>query len=167
MKYTIQKHLGLSGHQASIYVILNESEQETSLTKFVRENTSNFPDEVKDLLKRLRAIGRATGARKQYFKLEEGKPGDGVCALYDNPDKNLRLYCILNSLDNVIIGGGGQKPKGMKSFQESDKLTEENYFLRAVSQLFSERLKNKDIYYTNRGMDLGGDLTFEDIDLRH
>lgn len=93
--------------------------------------------------------------------------GDGICALYDNPDKNLRLFCIRNGNVNVIIGGGAEKPKSMKAFQESTKLTEENYFLRAVSQLFMERLKEKDIRYSKDGMDLEGDLTFEDTDLEY
>lgn len=35
-----------------------------------------------------------TGAAEHFFKLNEGKPGDGVCALFDSPDKKLRIYCI-------------------------------------------------------------------------
>ena len=113
----------------------------------------------------MKAIGHTTGARAQYFKPNEGKPGDGVCALYDDPAKYLRLYCIQNGTINLIVGGGGEKPKNIASFQENEKLTRENYFLRAVSELFLKRLKEKDIYYSKNGMDLEGDLTFEDTDL--
>lgn len=165
MKFSIQKHIALSGHRASIYVIWHEEDNENSLEKFVRENRPNFPNEVKDIAKRLKAIGHTTGARAQYFKPNEGKPGDGVCALYDDPAKYLRLYCIQNGTINLIVGGGGEKPKNIASFQENEKLTRENYFLRAVSELFLKRLKEKDIYYSKNGMDLEGDLTFEDTDL--
>lgn len=40
---------------------------------------------------------------------------------------------------------------------------DENYFLRAVSKLFLERIKEKEIRYN--GNDLIGNLTFEDTDL--
>ena len=165
MKFSIQKHPRLSGQRASIYVVMNEAENETSLERFVRENNIDFQDEIRDILQRLNTIGHKTGARMQFFKPDEGKPGDGVCALFDNPDKHLRLYCIRNGNVTVIVGGGGEKPKQMMAFQESDKLTEENYFLRDVSRLLLERLKEKDIYYSNNGMDLEGDLIFDDTDL--
>lgn len=167
MKFTIKKQHRLSGQRASIYTLWIEDDNETLLERFVRENNTNFPDEVSDILQRIKAIGHKTGARAEFFKPNEGNLGDGICALYDNPDKNLRLFCIRNGNVNVIIGGGAEKPKSMKAFQESTKLTEENYFLRAVSQLFMERLKEKDIRYSKDGMDLEGDLTFEDTDLEY
>ena len=166
MKFVIQKIHRLSGDKASIYTILNEETGETLLEQFVKENNLEFNNEVKDILQRLHAIGHKTGAREQFFKSDEGKMGDGVCALYDNPDKNLRLYCIRNGNVNLILGSGGVKPKSMRAFQESSKLTEENYFLRAISKLLMKRLKEKDIRYSNNGMDLEGDLTFEDTDFK-
>ena len=143
----------LSG-QASIYVVVYEDENETSLERFVKENNTDFRDEVKDILQRLNAIGHKTGTRAQFFKPNEGKPGDGVCALYDNPEKHLRLYCIRNGNVTLIIRGGGEKSKQMMAFQESDKLKEENYFLRDVSQLILERLKDKDNSHSPDGTKL-------------
>ena len=165
MTYCIQKHPSLSGKSASIYCLYCEENKENLLGQFVNENYKNFPYEVNDILKRLKSIGHKTGARENFFKLNEGNLGDGVCALYDNPDKNLRLFCIRNGNVNVIIGSGGEKPKNMKAFQESPKLTDENYFLRAVSKLFLERIKAKEIRYN--GNDLVGNLTFEDTDLEY
>lgn len=167
MKFTIQKMPRLSGHKASIYTVFIEEDNETLFDRFLRENKTDFPNQIKDILQRLRSVAHKTGARPEYFKLDEGKPGDGVSALYDNPNKNLRLYCIRNSNVNVILGGGGFKPKSIKALQESEKLEDENYFLRAVSQLFIKRLIEKDIYYSENGMDLEGDLTFEDTDLKY
>jgi len=57
---------------------------------------------------RLKIIGNETGARESFFKTKEGIPGDGVCTLYDTPDKKLRLYCIRYGKQLIIIGAGGQ-----------------------------------------------------------
>jgi hypothetical protein len=165
MTFSILKHPSLSGKRASIYCLCYTESNETLLNEFVNENFEKFPDEVKDILQRLKAIGHTTGAREQFFKPNEGNLGDGVSALFDNPDKNLRLYCILNGTVNLIIGSGGEKPKYMRTLQESPKLMDENYFLRAVSKLFSERIKAKEIRFT--GNDLVGNLTFEDTDLEY
>lgn len=61
------------------------------------------------MVQRLKIIGTKTGAREQFFKLHEGNPGDGVCALFDLPDKNLRLYCIRYNTQIIILGGGWNK----------------------------------------------------------
>jgi hypothetical protein len=167
MKFSLQKIPRLSGHRASIYTIWSEDDEETLFEQFSRENITDFPDEVNDILQRLHTIGHKTGAREQYFKLNEGNIGDGVCALYDNPDKNLRLYCIRNGTVNIILGGGGEKPKPMIKLQESDKLKDENYFLRAVSKLILERIKEREIRYSKNDMDLEGNLIFEDTDLKY
>ena len=87
-------------------------------------------------------------------------PGDGVCALYDDPDKNLRLYCIRYGSLIVILGGGGHKPKNIKALQEDEKLTKENNLLKAISQEISSRIKDREISYTNDHMDFEGDLIF-------
>ncbi len=167
MKYEILKIPRLSGDRASIYTILVVEDNETLLDKFVKENSTDFPDEIKDILQRMRAIGYKTGARESFFKLNEGKGGDGVSALFDIPDSKLRLYCIRNGNVNIIVGGGGEKPKEIRTLQESPKLTDESYFLRAVSQLIYGRIREKDIRYSKNGMDLEGDLTFEDTDLHY
>ena len=165
MKFTIKKNLRLSGAQASIYTIFNEEDKETSLEQFYRENIENFREEVSDIFQRLKTIGHKHGARIGYFKENEGTDGDGICALYDNPKSNLRLYCIRNGSCNVILGGGGNKPKDKRRYQEVPKLNEEVDFLKSVSNLFLKRVVAKEIRYTNDGLDLEGDLTFEEEDL--
>ena len=165
MTYILQKLARLSGRKASIYTIVLVESNENSLNKFVTENNADFPREVKDILERLHTIAHKTGAREKFFKPAEGIPGDGVEALFDEPSKHLRLYCIRNGMVNIILGGGGSKPKTMHAFQESDKLKKENYFLRAVSQLIYRRLLEKEIRWSKNDMDLEGNLSFEDTDL--
>lgn len=92
MTYEIIELEELSGNLATIYSVIIEDEEYTLFDSFVEENSADYPDEVKFIVNRLYSIGHSTGAREQFFKLNEGKPGDGVCALYDEEDSNLRQY---------------------------------------------------------------------------
>ena len=67
-----------------------------------------------NFLERIRTINEKTGARESFFKPNEGKPGDLVCALFDIPNSNLRLYCIRFGNSLIILGGGGEKKKTIK-----------------------------------------------------
>lgn len=164
MKGKLVKLVNLSGSKASIYSVIIPGESVTLYERFIQENASSFKSELKDINDRLKAIGKTVGAREQYFKLDEGIPGDGVCALYDDPDKRLRLYCIRYGTQLVILGGGGPKPKCIRALQEDPKLTEENYYLRELSDKITERLKEKDILFSKSGLDFEGDLEFNDED---
>lgn len=79
--------------------------------------------------------------------------------MYDDPDRNLRLYCIRYGVSLIILGGGG--PKNVEKLQQDETLKRENYFLRALSGHITERLKEGSIWYINNGKDLEGDLEFK------
>jgi len=162
MKCRLVKINRLSGYKASLYSVVINEEKETLLEKFIRENKNSFLSETKDILKRLRTIGHKTGARKQFFKEFEGKPGDGICALYDDPDSKLRLYCIIFGAQILVVGGGGPKPKNIKALQENQKLKDENYFLRWLSEQITERIKDKEITFENDYLDFSGNLEFHE-----
>jgi hypothetical protein len=162
MKYRLVRISNLSGKKASVYSVILNDEQETIFDKFINENILSFEDEVKDIIARLKTIGKNTGIRDNFVKPNEGKLGDGVCALYDNPNKKLRLYCIKYGTQLIIVGGGGQK--NVRALQDDDKLTKENYFLRELSSQITERIKDKEIEYTNNYLDFEGDLEFQDDD---
>lgn len=164
MKYKLVKLKQISGCQSSIYTILLMDEQKTLFERFLEENKNTFKSELKSITKRLNTIGQFTGARESFFKLREGKPGDGVCALFDTPNSKLRLYCIRYGTLIVILGGGGYKPKGMKALQEDPKLTKENYFLRQVSSDIKRRMDEDEIFFSDDHMDFEGNLEFNDKD---
>ncbi len=159
MKFRIVKLHELSGETASIYSVLPDDDEITLFDKFLEENNS-LERELRDIIARLKVMGDKTGAREQYFKLHEGNPGDGVCALYDEPEKNLRLYCIRYGTMILILGSGGEKPKVLKAFQESGKLTEANYLLREIATQINHRIKEKEIGFTCDGLAFTGDLDF-------
>jgi len=162
MKYKIIKINNISGKEASVYSIILNNEEETLLNKFVKENEISFKSETKDILKRLYSIGHTTGARIQFFKEWEGKPGDGVCALFDIPTSNLRLYCIYFGSQLIVVGSGGHKPKDIRTLQQVDKLKAENYLLREISVQITQRIKDKEISYTNDFLNFEGNLEFND-----
>ncbi|MGB5989271.1 MAG: hypothetical protein WBG43_05990 [Marinifilaceae bacterium] len=162
MKYELRKLDNLSGSKASVYSPFIEEEGKTLFDIFLEENISSFKSELNDIYSRIHTIGHKVGAREQFFKLKEGKPGDGVCALYDNPDKNLRLYCIRYGLSLVILGGGGYKSKDIRKLQEDPKLKKENYLLKEISESIKEKSKFGEIKFVSDGMDFEGDLTFND-----
>ena len=128
--------------------------------RFLLENSISFKSEIKNILERLRTINEKTGARESFFKPNEGKPGDLVCALFDVPNSNLRLYCIRFGSSLIILGGGGEKKKSVKALQEVDKLKEENYLLREISARIAERIKEKEITFSYDGTEITGELEF-------
>ena len=160
MKYELVKLRHLSGNKASIYAIWFEEMNQTSFEIFTNENKNAFKSEINDITSRLITIGKAVGAREQFFRLAEGIPGDGVCALYDAPGKKLRLYCIRYGSLLVIIGGGG--PKKVKELQQDKKLKDENYFLRKLSAEITERIRSNEIWFSENNMEFEGNLTFND-----
>jgi len=160
MKYKLVKLNKLSGNKASIYTIHLEKEKKTLFDSFLEDNKISFKDELKDIVSRLKVIGSKTGARDYFFKLNEGKPGDGVCALYDKPGSNLRLYCIKYGTLIVIVGSGGYKAKSIRKLQQNKKLTEENYLLREISAAIKTKMDDNEIEFSSDFMDFEGDLTF-------
>ena len=162
IKCEIVKLEQFSGSKASIYSVVLAGETQTLLDKFISENNILYKSETKNILERLIAIGHNVGARVNFFKEGEGNPGDGLCALYDNPNSKLRLYCIRYGSQIIIVGGGGEKPKNIRTLQESDKLKEENYLLRELSGQITNRIKEKEIQFSNDSLNFIGNLAFDE-----
>jgi hypothetical protein len=162
MKYKIVELVNFTGNAATIYSISIDDDPETLFDHFIKENIDSFKSEIIFILDRLEAIAHDTGARHSFFKHREGDLGDGVVALYDLPDSNLRLYCIRYGTQIVILGGGGHKPKNIRAFQEDEKLAEQNYLLRKISKEITLRIKDKIITHSSDGYELEGELEFED-----
>ena len=161
MKYSLVKMQQLSGSEASIYSLHIEKEEQTLFDRFIRENKISFISELKDIVSRLNSIGKSLGAREQFFKTREGKPGDLVCALYDIPGGKLRLYCIRFGATLIILGGGGQKPKLVRALQEVPKLEMEQKLMVKLSNEILKRQRDKEIWFTNDFMDFEGDLDLD------
>ena len=159
MKCKLVKIPEFTGNKTTVYTVLMEDEEKTLFDSFVEENKISYSSEIKDIVSRLITIGNKTGAREQFFKTKEGALGDGVCALFDLPSYKLRLYCIRYGTQIVILGGGG--PKNVQKLQQSKKLKDESYFLRDLSKVITEKLKDKDLKFVDYGNNCEGVLEFD------
>lgn len=160
MEYEIVKLSLLSGVQCTVYSIIPEKGGMTLYDDFLKENIAEYREEVKDINNRLRLIGTKHGARHSYFKHFEGKYGDFVCALYDLPDKNLRLYCIRYGADVVILGGGGLKTEDTIAWQDDPKLTEEATRMIEYAKDIARRMDDGEIYMSRDKPELEGNFNF-------
>lgn len=159
MELELVKIKNLCNENVSVYTLLDTNSEVTLFENFLRENKDDYPTEINDIAKRLMSF-KEVGAREIYFKINEGKPGDGVCALYDDEHSNLRLYCIRYGTVLVILGSGGHKPKNSRALQETKKLEEENQIMRNLSTEIEKRRKDGDIIFSKDFLDIEGDLIF-------
>jgi hypothetical protein len=152
-----------SGSEAKVYSIIPEGENITLFEKFVDENKVVYKEEIKDILKRLKQIGHATGARESFFKHEGDneffrKYGKYVWALYDDEEKKLRLYCIRFTNVAIILGGGGYKDKSVLKWQDDENLSEEARKIIAYAEIILKQLDDGYLYWSNNGAELEGNL---------
>lgn len=159
MEFELVKLAGFSNDEVSVYTLLNCDTGISLFQSFIEENQHEFPDEVKDIAKRILSF-KEVGARENFFKINEGKPGDGVCALYDDEKSNLRLYCIRYGTVLVVLGSGGHKPKTTRRLQETKKLEDENQIMRNLSAEIEKRRRNGDLSFSKDFLEIDGDLIF-------
>lgn len=146
-----------SGKKASIYSIVTEDSKVPFFNHFIAEHRNEYEQDLISIAKRLRSIGSTVGAREIYFKLDEGvKWNDLVCALYDEPDRHLRLYCIRLSENIIIVGNGG--PKDVRAWQEDIKLSKEVHEMMHYSSIIRKKLKDGSLRISEDGMRFEGDL---------
>lgn len=147
------------GNKSIIYSIIIDDHDETLFEQFVEENIETNLEELQSIDNRLRVMNEVTGAREQYFKINEGKLGDGVAAIYDLPSKKLRLYCLRFGTTTIILGGGGLKRT--RTYQEDKKLHTNVKILSDLSKRITTALKEKDIKLEEDGS-ISGTLKLEE-----
>lgn len=108
MEIQLEEIKELSGPECVIYSVKLSDEETSLFQEFLNEYYPSHKDQIDKILTKLETIGEV-GAIEIYFRLKEGKPGDGVCALDEGEEKRLRLYCIRYSKVIIILGGGGEK----------------------------------------------------------
>jgi hypothetical protein len=129
----------------------------TKLEQFFEKYRDKYPTDLMNIVRRLKSLGNTTGCTENFFKLDEGlEPDDLVCALYDIPDINLRLYCIRLSEQITILGDGG--PKTTRTWQEDKNLEREVNEMMNVSKIIRTKIKNGDLRISTDGLRLEGDL---------
>jgi hypothetical protein len=145
VEYELIEEEAISGPKLKIYSLVPLGKDHSLYESFFIEYIGQFPDEIQDIDDRLRIMGNETGLRDHFYTPNEGNPGDGVCTLFDKPEKNLRLYFILYGKVAIILGGGGPKSKTIRALQEDPKLKKENYLLRNISLCIKQSIQEKNL----------------------
>jgi hypothetical protein len=158
VNYEIVELQPFSGREAKVYSLILMGEDETLFEMFVDEYKVEFKNEIKYILQTIFQIGHTTGARSSFFKQHEGKYGDFVCALFDVPEKNLRVYCIRFGMVAVILGGGGEKAKGVRAWQDDEKLSKEANLMIEYAKDILQRMDEGDLYWSKDRTELQGNL---------
>ena len=152
----------LSGPNCKIYSIAYDGKGgDTLFDEFLDRMDEDYPDEVEDIWNKLQFMGDEGGARLQFFRENEGKPGDGVVALLKESGFTLRLYAIRYGTALLILGSGGYKDSSIDAWQKDEVLKYHAEEMIKISALITERIKNKDIRICDDGT-LEGDLYFEE-----
>lgn len=141
----------LSGNKCRIYSVIINNEDRDSFTRFVMDNLDKHKKEVLNIIGKLKSIGNSTGAIKSFFKDKEGRPGDGLMALYDEPGSYLRVYCINYGKQTILLGGGGPKSKEIRAYQEDTALFGKVKELQKIEKLIRFALQAGDLVLEENG----------------
>lgn len=156
MKFELKEISHLSGSCCRIYSVVEDGDEFSLFERFMLDNYDSHSQELKSINRRLQFMGRSGGARSHFFKDKEGVPGDGVSALYDDPDRKLRLYCIRYGDIAIILGGGGAKRT--RAWQDDPKLKSQAEKMIKISKIVTEAIKERDTKLTESGFT---ELNFE------
>lgn len=146
-EFEINEIEDFSGKAAHIYSILLKGDEITLLEKFFEEN-QQYKEELAQIMDKLTTMGNDTGCRREFFKHEEGSPGDGVAALRVG---RLRLYCLYFDKTAVFFGSGGYKPAKARTYQEVPELNEKAQQMKNIAAKINMAIKEKDIVIEEDG----------------
>lgn len=141
MNFDIEEIEELSGDAASIYSVTIEGEEKTLLEQFFEENVA-YETELNEIADKLSVMGQETGCRWDYFKHNEGSPGDGVAVLKAG---RLRLYCLYVDSAIVCFGSGGYKGPEIRAYQENAELNQKVEQMKAIAKRINKAIVEKDI----------------------
>ena len=165
MSFRIVEVPDLSGPACKIYSIAYDGSDETSFDQFQdRMDDNGYTAEVDEIWYTLRFMGDEGGARIQFFREEEGRPGDGIVALLKKKRFTLRLYCIRYGNGPLLLGDGGYKSPSTRTWQEDPHLRACVEELMRISGLITKRILNKEIKFASDGS-LDGDLEFDETEI--
>jgi len=160
MKISLIKLHQFSGKKTIFYTVAINDDNKSLFQHFIEANLITNGKEVRELLMRIKAMGNATGAREEFFKLKESKADDAVAALYDIPAKKLRLYCLRYGSCTVILGDGG--PKTTRTYNEDKNLDRKVRLLQRISKLLDNGIRNREVRINDDGtIDCEDEITDE------
>lgn len=147
MKFEIVNIEEFSGEMAQIYSVMFENDDMTLMDHFFEDNAL-YEEELKEMAKKLISMGKSTGCRIQFFKENEGAPGDGLVAFWY---KRMRMYCLRIGSACIILGDGGYKPPEISAYQEDALLNSKAQQMRKIAARINKAIIERDIRLENDG----------------
>ena len=147
MYFDITAMSDFSGEMAHIYSVTLKGESQTLLEQFFDENIEHN-EELNIIAQKLFVMGNDTGCRYEFFKHHEGALADGVAALRVG---QMRLYCLYFDRTAVFFGSGGNKPPGIKSYQEDIELNKKAQQMKEIAAKINKAIIDKDIVIEEDG----------------
>lgn len=147
MKFEIVNIEEFSGEMAQIYSVMFENDDMTLMDHFFEDNAI-YEEELKEIAKKLISMGNSTGCRIQFFKENEGAPGDGLVAFWY---KRMRMYCLRIGSACIILGDGGYKPPEISAYQEDALLNSKAQQMRKIAARINKAIIERDIRLENDG----------------
>lgn len=132
---------------AQIYSVMFENDDMTLMDHFFEDNAI-YEEELKEMAKKLISMGKSTGCRIQFFKENEGAPGDGLVAFWY---KRMRMYCLRIGSACIILGDGGYKPPEISAYQEDALLNSKAQQMRKIAARINKAIIERDIRLENDG----------------
>lgn len=164
VNFEIVEITALSGSEATIYTIIEQGEECSYFEQFLQENSLEYEEELKNILTTIEIMSNRKGVAEFLLKNHEGGIGDGIIALFDNPEHHLRLYGIRFGSGILILGGGGFKSKDIRAWQEDEKLSSEVEKLKYISKKITERIKDREITFSDNDLEIEGNLIFTEYE---
>ena len=160
MRYKIVEITELSGPACKIYSVVCGDGVDTLFDNFQDRLDEDYSEAVDEIWYSLRFMGEEGGARIQFFREDEGRPGDGIVAMLKKKRFALRVYCIRYGTNTLIVGDGGYKPPSVRAWQDDRHLAACVKRMMLISELITERIRDKEIWFSPDGS-LLGNLEFE------
>lgn len=119
-----------------------EGDDQTLMDHFFDENIQGHEDDIREIAKKLKIMGNDTGCKSNFFKPNEGAPGDGVVALRY---KQMRLYCLRYDNTCIFLGSGGYKTPDINAYQEDPFLNSKAQEMKLIAACINKAIVEKDL----------------------
>lgn len=140
------KHVTLerinSGKKVAIFSVLYDGETKNEFQKFIEKYGEDdaYKEDLGIILARIKKIEMDCAADR-HFRYE-GKMREHIRALPPNIESSiLRLYCLCYGECILILGGGGNKEKGTRTWQDDPQLTKFIEDLQKIDKAISLKIR--------------------------
>ena len=151
-----------SGEKASVYAVLNTANNTHPFADFLRRYAGSiYEDKAMNLVGRIKSMGTKTGVIDEFLKLNESEikgKAENMCALFDKPKKEMRLFCIKISNKIIVIGDGAPKPPNIIKWQQCPTLSKAARYMMLISEAIKSKVNSGSLSISSDGMSFKGNL---------